>query len=158
VKIDQPSAVSLRAVLQNDLQSIARITNALNELGAGSLGENEQIAMAYHLHNLYNAMENSFHQISRSFENQVKDISRWHFELLNMMFLDVSPLRPAVLPANFRPVLNDLRAFRHFFRHSYGCEMDNEKLANLWKRWTIDGPGIISALKTFAEALPANTI
>lgn len=120
-----------------------------------ALSEVETIAAAYHLHNIYNALENTFDQISRTFENHVKDLSRWHQELLAKMFLDVPPVRPAVLPPGIRPLLSDLCGFRHIFRHSYDYTLDTAKLIALRTCWQAKGPDVIAALKSFAETLPS---
>jgi hypothetical protein len=55
------------------------------------------IVIAYYLHNLYNAFENLFTNIARTFENSLDDAGRWHTQLLERMRLDVTPLRPAVI-------------------------------------------------------------
>jgi hypothetical protein len=153
MKIDATSAVALRAVLEADLASIAQLTESLRGLGNGPLGEPEAIAAGYYLHNLYNALENSFDQISRTFENHVKDLSRWHQELLHKMFLDMPPLRPAVLPSGAKPLLDDLRGFRHRFRHSYDYPLDAAKVAALARRWIQEGPPVCASLRGFAAGL-----
>ena len=70
-------------------------------------------AAGYVLHNIYGALENIFEQISRTFENHVTDPTQWHRELLTKMFLEIPKIRAAVLPADLRGFLNDLRGFRH---------------------------------------------
>lgn len=154
MKIDLASASALKAVIENDLDAVARTNAALDKFSSQSLGENEQIALAFHLHGLYSALENTFDQISRTFENHVKDLSRWHQELLEKMFFNMPPLRPAVLPVSVRPVLRDLCGFRHVFRHSYDYPFDTQKLQDLRLRWAAQGPQVVAALKAFAQALP----
>ena len=99
MRIDAASAVALKAVIEDNLAALDRHERALAELFVRHPNEHEIIAIGYHLHNLYNALENCFEQASRSFENHVVDKSRWHQELLGKMFLDLTPLRPALLPA-----------------------------------------------------------
>lgn len=156
MKIDLASASALRAVIENDLEAITRTVEALSALPMETRTETETIAAAYHLHNLYNALENAFDQISRTFENHVKDLSRWHQELLAKMFLNVPPLRPAVLPLAARPFLHDLCGFRHIFRHSYDYPLEAYKIRDLRTRWQSEGPAILAALKSFADALPTS--
>ena len=43
-------------------------------------------AASYCLHNIYNALKNTFEQISRTFENHIVDLTQWHKELLEKMF------------------------------------------------------------------------
>jgi hypothetical protein len=63
------------------------------------------------------------------FENRVADRSQWHTELLRRMMLDISGVRPALLSAENADLLNELRAFRHFFRHAYGLRLDFSRVA-----------------------------
>lgn len=105
------------------------------------------------MHNLFNALENSFAQISLTFENPVKDRSRWHRELLEKMFLEIAPLRPAVLAAETRPLLADMLGFRHLFRHSYELRLDEARLLALRVRWQEEGVAVKSALAKFQNLL-----
>jgi hypothetical protein len=86
------------------------------------------IVIAYHLHNLYNAFENVFQNIAAVFENSVNDVERWHAQLLERMRLDVMPLRPAVIDDVAYDALDELRRFRHLFRHAYGVKLDPLRL------------------------------
>jgi len=153
MRIDPAAAISLKAVIQHDLAGVDRLTESLQSLGPPPLQERDVIAAGYFLHNLYNALENCFDQISRSFENHVVDLGRWHQELLHKMFLDLTPLRPAVLPAACKPLLDDLRGFRHRFRHSYDYPLDPRKLDDLRQRWLADGESVRAALRAFAQEL-----
>jgi small-conductance mechanosensitive channel len=156
MKIDASSAAALRAVIENDLQSIDRLTASLRtlpETSAPQCSEPDAIAAGYYLHNIYNALENSFDQISRSFENHIKDLSRWHQELLHKMFLDMNPVRPAVLPAQLKPVLDELRGFRHRFRHSYDYPLDTTRIAALNRLWLKHLDAITNALRLFSDQL-----
>jgi hypothetical protein len=155
VKISPNDAIALKAVLQHDLGIVRRLEQRLGELLAATGGADETgyVTAAYYLHNLYGTLENSFDQISRTFENHVKDPSRWHQELLDKMFLDLSPLRPPVLPEHMRGLLHDLRGFRHIFRHGYGLELDPSRLRVLWERWHAEGHEVASALDRFCAEL-----
>jgi len=157
MKIDPASAIALRAVIEADLASTARLTESLRDLGMGPFGERDTIAAGYYLHNLYNALENSFDQISRTFENHVKDMSRWHEELLLKMLLDLSPLRPAVVLPSAKPLLDELRGFRHRFRHSYDYPLDAGRVSELTQRWLREGGAVCDALRNFARQLPVES-
>ena len=86
------------------------------------------IVIAYHLHNLYNAFENIFQNIAAVFGNSVSDVTRWHTRLLERMRLGVMPLRPAVIDDAAYDALDELRRFRHLFRHTYGIKLDPLRL------------------------------
>src|SRR5262249_13717283 len=105
------------------------------------------------LHNIFNALENCFEQISMSFEDHVRDHARWHRELLEKMFLDIPTLRPAVLPEQLRSILADLLGFRHLFRHAYELKIDQAKTIALWNRWSVESALVKQSLTFFAKAL-----
>ena len=98
MRIDAKSALTLAALIRSDLASIDRIESHVSQFNLNNLSFAELTSLGYSLHNIYNAFENCFKQISQSFENHVHDSSRWHRELLEKMFLDIKHLRPAVLP------------------------------------------------------------
>lgn len=110
-------------------------------------------SLGYSLHNIYNALENCFEQISLSFENDVRDRARWHRELLETMFLDIKGLRPAVLPEQLRSPLADMLGFRHLFRHAYEFQLDQAKTVALWNRWSVENASVKQSLTHFANEL-----
>lgn len=115
--------------IRRDLEAIATI---YGELERHPLQENTDddtlIIVAYHLHNLYNAFENTFQNIAAVFENSVDEVERWHAQLLERMRLDVMPLRPAVIDDTAYDALDELRRFRHLFRHAYSVKLDPLRL------------------------------
>lgn len=122
-------------------------------LPVAQLSREQLDSLGFALHNLYNAIENSFTQISLTFENHVKDRTRWHRELLEKMLLDMPPVRPRVLPAASHALLSDLLGFRHLFRHAYDFTLDEGKALDLWRRWQQEGPAVKDSLRAFATAL-----
>ena len=119
----------LERSIQRDLETIERLYAAI---GSGNLAadatEEELIVLAYRLHNLYNAFENIFQNIAATFENTVDDLARWHAQLLERMRLDVMPIRPAVIDDVAYDALDELRRFRHLFRHAYDVNLDAQRL------------------------------
>ncbi len=115
--------------IRRDLETIEAI---YKELEGHSLTaktkQDTQIVVGYYLHNLYNAFENIFQNIAALFENSVDEVGRWHAQLLERMRLDVMPLRPAVIDDNAYDALDELRRFRHLFRHAYGLKLDPLRL------------------------------
>ena len=155
MKPDIATRATLAAVIQNDLSAIENMAGRLQAISQTMDTDSftELAASAYLLHNIYNALENSFEQVSRSFENHVMDLAQWHKELLGKMFLEIPGIRPAVLPRELIGTLNDLRGFRHVFRHSYDFEIDPKKL-----QLTIDGflenrTALMHALTCFGDWL-----
>ncbi len=92
------------------------------------MDEDELIVIAYRLHNIYTAFENIFSNIAVSFENSVNDSTHWHAQLLKRMRLDVMPLRPAVIDKQMYEALDEMRRFRHLFRHAYAVVLDIDRL------------------------------
>lgn len=157
MKSELARLASLSAVLEQDVAAVARLHAELSGLRAAleqpKPAFRDLAAAAYLLHNLYCALENSFDQISRTFENHVTDPAQWHKELLGKMFLEIPIVRPAVLPLELRPLLNDLRGFRHLFRHSYDFDIDPARLTALVQHW-VQGQGkVLAAMSRFRDLL-----
>lgn len=151
--IDPPIARTLLAVIEQDLAAVRRLDGKVEALAEALEDENMRNSAAYHLHNIYNALENSFRQVSRSFENHITQPERWHRELLEKMFLDLTPIRPALLSPGSRSLLLDLTGFRHLFRHAYEFELDTDKLAGLLDRWKKGRANVLADLERFARLL-----
>jgi hypothetical protein len=153
MRVEPNDAAALRAVLRKDLDVIHRLEAHLAGLPDKELSREQLDSLGFTLHNLYNALENSFTQISLTFENHVKEPLRWHRELLDKMFLAVPPVRPAVLSESAKLLLVDLLGFRHFFRHGYEVPLDETRMVALSKRWQKEGVAVKKALQDFADQL-----
>ena len=153
MRIDQKGALTLTAFIRSALAAIDRIESHVSQFNLNDLSPAELDSLGYSLHNIYNALENCFEQISMSFENHVRDRTRWHRELLEKMFLDIKPLRPAVLPEQLRSLVADLLGFRHLFRHTYELRLDQAKTVALWNRWLVENVLVKQSLTHFANEL-----
>jgi hypothetical protein len=153
MRIDANAALTLSALSRSDLAAIADIESYVSQFNLNNLSPAELHSLGYSMHNIYNALENSFRQISLSFENHEHGQKGWHRELLNKMFLDIRSLRPAVLPEQVRSVLGELLGFRHVFRHAYELKLDNARTVALWSRWTLENASVKEALTLFANEL-----
>ncbi|HOX04634.1 MAG TPA: antitoxin [Candidatus Paceibacterota bacterium] len=157
MNVDPLKRATLSAVIEHNLAQLQRLNGQLESLlpilDRPPCEYRDLAAIAYLLHNIYSAIENSFDQISRTFENHIVDTQRWHRELLDKMFLNIAGVRPAVLPDNLRSPLNDLRGFRHLFRHSYDFELDSNRLRDLTRRWSDLFPMLGDAFEKFRSWL-----
>jgi hypothetical protein len=90
-------------------------------------------SLAYQLHNLYCAFEDLFKIIADYFENHFME-SAWHKELLDRMALEIKDIRPRFLSEYAYELLNELRRFRHVFRHAYGFELEADKIKLVLKK------------------------
>jgi len=159
VNVETARLAALCAVIDQDLRAIdrwdAEVDAASPALDSEQAGFRDLAPIAYALHNIYNALENTFEQISRTFENHVTDPAQWHKELLSKMFLEIPHVRPAVLPEPLRAHLGDLRGFCHVLRHGYDFELDAEKLARLVRDWRAAKITLREALARFRDRLLA---
>ena len=103
------------------------------------------IALAYTIHNLYNAMENYFLRVAKFFENHL-EAATWHRDLVNRMAVEIEDLRPSLLSRESLRDFHELRGFRHVFRSLYDTPLDPEKVALVHRR-------VQPAFDALAEAL-----
>lgn len=118
----------LRAEIETQLKEIKEIYARIEERRK----KKDQItieSLGYQLHNLYCAFEDLFEIVARTFENQIENKSRYHSELLKRMAISIEGVRPALISKESYPLLDNLRAFRHFFRHAYTQSLDERRLA-----------------------------
>ena len=135
------------------LADIERIADRVAERLAKSAGTPEGVdSMAYQIHNLYGAFEQLFEEVARAFENQVDPV-QYHANLLRRMTLHIEGIRPAFLSESTAAMLDELRRFRHLFRHAYGIDLDPVRVAdiaarvpNLRERYTHDIEAFLSQL------------
>jgi hypothetical protein len=85
-------------------------------------------SIGYQLHNLYCAFEDLFKIVAESFENHIQDKTKYHMELLRRMTISIEGVRPPLLSRESYMMLDNLRSFRHFFRHAYSYELDARKV------------------------------
>lgn len=84
------------------------------------------VESAFYVNQIYSGCERIFKNIAKSFENNIEQ-DLWHKSLLDRMTLDIKGIRPNVVSEKTLEYLDELRAFRHFFRHAYDTDIDKEK-------------------------------
>lgn len=121
--------IFLRSAIREDLVIIEQIYAKLEQnLAKSTVDDDMLIVRAYHLHSLYSAFENIFQNVAATFENSVDDMGRWHAQLVERMKLDMMPIRPALLNEQSFDAIDELRRFRHMFRHAYSINLDADRL------------------------------
>lgn len=120
---------TLKADIRADLQAIWEIYACLEVYPEVLATQEQRIAVAYYLHNLYCAFESLFQRVAEVFENSVSDRTGWHAELLRRMTLDIEGVRPPLISVVTWDCLDELRRFRHLFRSAYRLQLDAERLA-----------------------------
>ena len=130
--MDEGAFSILEAALRARCRDIDRIVNRIAERrGMFDRGIAAAVdSMGYQLHNLYGAFEQLFEEVARFFENRIDD-GRYHADLIRRMQLDVRGVRPALLSQETASELDELRRFRHLFRHAYATDLDPVKVDEL---------------------------
>lgn len=136
--VDQGALALLLGFFRSQHEEMLRVFGEIRLHGhPGSKSKNAYCGFL--LHNLYTAAEDLFKEIAKTFENKLEDSDRYHQELLRRMSFEVPGIRPALLSERSQVLLDELRSFRHMFRHAYGHELDSEKLEvlrrSLLKKW-----------------------
>ena len=129
--MDKEAFAVLEAGLRARVRDISRIGGRIEErLGTFAHSAEGVDSMGYQLHNLYGAFEQLFEEVARFFENQIEGI-QYHAELIRRMQLEIEGIRPALLSTETASDLDELRRFRHLFRHAYTADLDSDKVAAL---------------------------
>ena len=125
--MDEERLVILKAELNAQLSEIEDIYKKLEDRRK-KRGKAGIESIAYQLHNLYCAFEDLFKIVAETFENHIQDKTKYHMELLKRMTLSIEGVRPQLLSQESYILLDNLRSFRHFFRHVYSYEIDVRKV------------------------------
>jgi len=115
--------------------------------------EKTTVFLSYELHNFYSGMEDLFKEVAKVFENYVEDVQKFHIELLKRMKLNIEGVRPNLISETSYKVLNELRKFRHVFRHAYDYELNPKRVKELSELLLDSFPLIKSDLDKFKEFL-----
>ncbi len=117
--------------LDADIESLRLVSetnrHAVERIAGGGVDELDYAALAYTIHNIYGVIEGYCLRVAKFYENGLEGES-WHADLLRRMTLSIPELRPALLDRELSYVLDDLRAFRHKFRHLYARPIDPKRV------------------------------
>ena len=131
--MDEAKYALLKAEVEDICGQIDQIYARIEERNSEFGNRTESLdSMGYQLHNLYCAFEQVFEIIAQFFENNIAG-ERYHTDLLRRMRLTIEGIRPACISEEAFTLLDELRRFRHFFRHAYLSELEFDKLAYLVK-------------------------
>jgi HepT-like protein len=135
--------------LRDEMLDDGRVLREALQKAAARFDRREEIAYegcAHHLCRFYNAFEQMGLRVAKAFENNIDDEQGWHSSLLNRLAIRIEGIRPALIPPELKPPLQELKAFRRVFVHAYELELDPGKLELLLKyARTVAGhfPGLI---------------
>ena len=152
--MDSDSFAVLKAALKSRREELHCLAERISERRPGFADKAEGVdSMAYQLHNLYGGFEQLFEEIAGTFENQVEG-EGYHTGLLRRMKLRIEGIRPALLSSETAGILDELRRFRHLFRHAYTADLDPlkvgeiaDKVPELTERFDADLDGFLQQLR-----------
>ena len=129
--MDKESFAVLEAGLESRREELHRLAERIRERRPGFADTPEGVdSMAYQLHNLYGGFEQLFEEVAGTFENQVEG-ECCRTGLLRRMKLRIEGIRPALLSPETAEILDELRRFRHLFRHAYTADLDPLKVGEI---------------------------
>jgi len=111
--------------------------------------------VAVDLHRWYTAVENVIERIERALGALPPPGPSWHRDLLQGAAHELTDARPAIVGTAVVADLEELLAFRHFFRHAYTAEFDAKRLDDLVARLERSHGPVISDLRLFVAHLRA---
>ncbi len=107
----------------------------------------------YWLHNLYSAFEDLFKLTAGFWENNVNIDGDFHVNLLKRMLVHIEQVRPALISEQSYQFLNELRGFRHVFRHAYSFGLDDERVSFLLHRVLKKKKLLLQDMKNFRKTI-----
>ncbi len=128
---------------------------ALREMRGAGADRSTRIVGAVGLHGWYTALETILERVARTIDASVPTGSTSHRDLLSQGMTEVEGVRPAVLARALEPQLLALLAFRRFFRHAYGVELDPSRLRLELERHEGVAPQVDADLVRWTEFLDA---
>ncbi len=127
------------------------LDNKSNVLTPKNISQEVVESCGYWLHNLFCAYEDLFKIVSAFWENNIDNDGAFHKTLIRRMMLTIEGVRPALLSEESFCHLDELRGFRHVFRHAYSYGLDDERVIYLLKRvlnWKVN---VLGELKAFRK-------
>lgn len=137
----------LLGYLDKQLLLVNRLYNEIIHIDISQYDKRFQFALQ--TQQFYTALEDLFKQIAKAFENHIESLEFFHKELLFRMNTEVPKIRPTVLSKPSLLLLDKVRAFRHFIRHAYDCELDPNELRLLQNRLIQEFSLVKEDLSTF---------
>lgn len=139
----------LEGYLIKQLLLINRLYDEISSIDLN--GYEKRYVFALKTQQLYTAIEDLLKQIAKAFENHIQDLAFFHKELLIRLNTDIPKIRPAVIRQESLLLLDKVRAFRHFVRHAYDCELDEHELEIIQTRLNNEFHLVLEDFKIFQK-------
>jgi hypothetical protein len=126
----RPDLIALAADLAAHQARVEREVEDIQSLSApGEPDRTTLWALAGHLQAFTTGCEAILQRAVERFEGLPPHGADSHIRLLQVAALNLPGLRPPIVQAETAAALDPYRAFRHFFRHGYGVELDWSRMA-----------------------------
>ena len=110
------------------LGELAREIASLDPGPQGDLARAPLALIAVDLHSYYTALESLLERILVAIEGKAPIGTAAHAEILRLATRPIEAVRPPLLDPTRLDALDELRRFRHFFRHAYALDLSHLKL------------------------------
>jgi hypothetical protein len=110
----------------------------------------EMSAGAMVLHSFYSGIENILILVFKHYDEQLLNSNKWHMELLEKAFVSEKNRR-SIFSNELQNKLEEYLKFRHFVRHSYGFQLEWERMEVLLDGIIIFWETIKKDIKNFIE-------
>ncbi len=141
----------LKAEIKSDLKAIERIDQSIREVAIADMEKEPpkvvRSGLALYLHHFYQAVEQIFLRITKTFDHFKPAGDAWHKDLINNMSLEIEKVRPAVISEATRQELERYRSFRHVVRHAY----ERDFIWKAMKDLVVDYPRVSAQFKSEIE-------
>jgi uncharacterized protein YutE (UPF0331/DUF86 family) len=116
----------LLAKIEAEEENVKKVLEALDiVLGREEFSMVELAASASFIHSIYNGIENILKQVMKEEGVIIPQSGMWHKELLN------KAVSRGVIKKKLSSILMEYLAFRHFFVHGYGFQLEEEPIREL---------------------------
>jgi hypothetical protein len=142
--------VALRSDLAAGVVSLVRLAESIrreHQEWTTDSPEKQRLAYAaWRIHGWYTRLEDVLSQIARRLDQRSVGGARSHADLLQLATDDAPGLRGPVFDPEIRTDLDQLRGFRHFFRHCTDVELDPKQVNSSVERVLRIDAKVIEAL------------
>ena len=121
----------LKSEILDDADRIRNLFSRFSAVWSKYLEKKEYsllVECSFTVNQIYTGCERMFRNIAVTFENSIDD-KLWHRALLERMRLDIENVRPRLISEESYTCLNDLLAFRHYFRHAYDTDIREDRFS-----------------------------
>ena len=127
------------------------LENRSNAMARKKVAPESLESSGYWLHNLFCAYEDLFKIVSAFWENNIGNDGAFHRALIRRMVLTIEGVRPALLSEKSFRHLDELRGFRHVFRHAYSYGLDDERVIYLLEKVLKEKKSVLGELNAFRK-------